>query len=168
MARESAALVRGFAIRPRVSKWRSSNPNWPRRLEPKFAVAVGSGTAAIELCLRAAGMVDIRADIRADSEVIVPALTSPFTAPGNLAAGAVRASPTWMPNTCCSMRKAPRPASVSGLGAIVPVHLYGQPCDISWAPRGLTVAQDACQAHGASDPPGLSPAFHESLALRRL
>src|SRR5262245_38279881 len=49
-------------------------------LGARFAVAVGSGTAAIELGLRATGL-------PAGSEVIVPALTSPFTAQAVLAAG---------------------------------------------------------------------------------
>src|SRR2546423_15041119 len=47
----------------------------------KLAVAVGSGTAAIELALRALGLGE------SGAEVIVPALTSPFTAQAVLAAG---------------------------------------------------------------------------------
>src|SRR5215472_15075052 len=47
----------------------------------KHAVGVGSGTSAIELALRAAGLGE------SGAEVIVPALTSPFTAQAILAAG---------------------------------------------------------------------------------
>lgn len=107
----------------------------------KFAVAVGSGTAAIELGLRAAGLGD------SGAEVLVTALTSPFTAQAVLAAG-------------CKPRFAdvdPRhllldPARISRrTRAIVPVHLYGQPYDCAGLPKGPIVMQDACQAHGAAD-----------------
>ena len=117
-------------------------------LGARFAVGVGSGTAAIELALRAAGLAF------SGAEVIVPALTSPFTAQAVLAAG-------------CRLRFADvdpvhlllDPASAAArvtrrTRAILPVHLYGQPCDprplaaLARA-RHLTIVQDACQAHGA-------------------
>jgi len=103
----------------------------------RFAVAVGTGTAAIELALRASGLAD------SGAEVIIPALTSPFTAQAVLAAG-------------CRPRFADvdpehlllDAASVGGkrVRAVVPVHLYGQPCPLPHSDR-ITV-QDACQAHG--------------------
>jgi dTDP-4-amino-4,6-dideoxygalactose transaminase len=102
----------------------------------KYAVAVGTGTAAIELGLRAAGLAGTGA------EVILPALTSPFTAQAVLAAG-------------CRVRFADvdpehlliiDPPVTKRTKAIVPVHLYGQPANVS---RRLAVVQDACQAHGA-------------------
>lgn len=105
----------------------------------KYAVGVGSGTAAIELCLRAAGLGESQA------EVLVPALTSPFTAQAVLAAG-------------CRPRFADvdeehlllNPARISRrTRGILPVHLYGQPYDCSQLPRGPVIVQDACQAHGA-------------------
>jgi dTDP-4-amino-4,6-dideoxygalactose transaminase len=105
----------------------------------KYAVAVGSGTAAIELCLRAAGLGG------GGAEVLTPALTSPFTAQAILAAG-------------CKPRFADvdeehlllDPARTSKrTGAIVPVHLYGQPYDCGRLPMDAVVIQDACQAHGA-------------------
>jgi dTDP-4-amino-4,6-dideoxygalactose transaminase len=106
----------------------------------RYAVAVGSGTAAIELCLRAAGLGN------SGAEVLVPALTSPFTAQAVLAAG-------------CKLRLADVDAEhllldPSRIGkvtrAIVPVHLYGQPYDCAQLPHGPLVVQDACQAHGAA------------------
>jgi dTDP-4-amino-4,6-dideoxygalactose transaminase len=110
------------------------------RFGAKFAVAVGSGTSAIELGLRALGLGE------SGAEGATPALTSPFTAHAILAAG-------------CR----PRFADVdekyllldaSRIGgnvrAIVPVHLYGQPCELGpLRARGAAVLQDACQAHGA-------------------
>lgn len=109
----------------------------------KFAVAVGSGTSAIELCLRAAGLGE------SGAEVVVPALTSAFTAQAVLAAGCrprfadVDAEHLLLDAGSAAARIGKR------THALLPVHLYGQPCDVSWAPRGLIVAQDACQAHGA-------------------
>ncbi len=97
----------------------------------KFAVAVGTGTAAIELSLRAAGL--------SGSEILVPVLTSPFTAQAVLAAG-------------CRIRFADVDAKhllldASYIGkktkAMLPVHLYGQPCEVAGP------VHDACQAHGA-------------------
>ena len=106
----------------------------------KFAVAVGSGTAAIELGLRALGLGD------SGAEVLTPTLTSPFTAQAILAAG-------------CRPRFADVDeehllidASVvtRRTRAIVPVHLYGQPCAVAGLRKHrLPVVQDACQAHGA-------------------
>jgi dTDP-4-amino-4,6-dideoxygalactose transaminase len=105
----------------------------------KYAVAVGSGTAAIELCLRAAGLGS------SGAEVLIPTLTSPFTAQAVLAAG-------------CRPRFADvdeehlllDPARMGKrTRAIMPVHLYGQPYDCGLLPRGALVVQDACQAHGA-------------------
>jgi dTDP-4-amino-4,6-dideoxygalactose transaminase len=107
----------------------------------KHAVAVGSGTAAIELGLRAVGLGD------SGAEVIVPALTSPFTAQAVLAAG-------------CKPRFADVDADYLLLDsdlrvtrktrAVIPVHLYGQPCSLQGLRKlGLPAVQDACQAHGA-------------------
>jgi len=134
----------------------------------KFAVTVGSGTAAIELCLRAAGLGDTGA------EVLVPALTSPFTAQAVLAAGCrprfadVDADHLLLDAESAAARIGKRTR------AIVPVHLYGQPCDLGWvpkisSPRGLVVAQDACQAHGAGqftkDSPYVAYSFYPTKNL---
>jgi dTDP-4-amino-4,6-dideoxygalactose transaminase len=110
----------------------------------RHAVAVGSGTSAIELGLRAAGLGD------SDAEVLVPALTSPFSAQAVLAAGCkprfadVDAEHLLLDATDAASRITPRTR-----GAL-PVHLYGQPCDPKPIARlGLIGVQDACQAHGA-------------------
>ena len=106
----------------------------------RHAVGVGSGTAALELALRDAGVA---------GEVLTPALTSPFTATAIRAAG-------------CTPRFADiEPGDLQiGIGdlrqrlnrrtkAVVAVHLYGQPCDLKSIPRDIALIQDACQAHGA-------------------
>ncbi len=114
----------------------------------RFAVTVGSGTAAIELGLRAAGLGE------SGSDVIVPALTSLFTAQAVLAAGC---RPRFADVDPVHLLLDPASAEAQcgrRTRAIVPVHLYGQPCDMDALGemvrrRGLAVVQDACQAHGA-------------------
>jgi dTDP-3-amino-3,4,6-trideoxy-alpha-D-glucose transaminase len=106
----------------------------------RHAVAVGTGTAAIELGLRAVGLGE------SGGEVIVPALTSPFTAQAILAAGC---RPRFADVDEEHLLLAPVSAG-KRTKAIVPVHLYGQPCDPGeWQAPGLKIVQDACQAHAA-------------------
>ncbi|MBI3940575.1 MAG: DegT/DnrJ/EryC1/StrS family aminotransferase [Acidobacteria bacterium] len=111
-------------------------------------VAVASGTDAISLALLASGVV------RPGAEVIVPALTSPFTAVAVLRAGAQPVfadvnRDTW------TLDPASAAACVTDRTvALLPVHLYGNPADwdglaLLAANRGLVLVEDACQAHGA-------------------
>jgi dTDP-4-amino-4,6-dideoxygalactose transaminase len=135
------------------------------RFEAEFAaycgvrhcIGVASGTAALAIALRAAG-------IGSGDEVIVPAHTFIASALGVLHAGAT-------PVLCDVEREsglidlAAAAASVtSATAAILPVHLYGQLCDMdavgSFAARhGLAVFEDAAQAHGASDGTGRAGSF---------
>jgi dTDP-4-amino-4,6-dideoxygalactose transaminase len=107
----------------------------------KHVVAVGSGTSALELGLRALGLGD------SGAEVIVPALTSPFTGRAVLAAGC---RPRFADvDEEHLLLDANVPVTRTTL-AVIPVHLYGQPCDMESIRRlRLRVVQDACQAHRA-------------------
>jgi dTDP-3-amino-3,4,6-trideoxy-alpha-D-glucose transaminase len=113
-----------------------------------YAVAVGSGTAAIELSLRATGLGESR------REIIIPALTSPFTAQAVLAAGCLPRFADVLPD---SLLLDPRDAESrvhKRTAALLPVHLYGQPANLIELSklarsRGIALLQDACQAHGA-------------------
>jgi dTDP-4-amino-4,6-dideoxygalactose transaminase len=119
------------------------------RVGARDVIGVGSGTAALELCLRAAG------STHRQDQVITSALTSPFTAQAILNAGA---SPVFA--DVDSERLLIDPDDVaqrvnSRTAAIVPVHLYGQVCDLDRLARiarraGIPIVQDACQAHGAT------------------
>ena len=109
----------------------------------KFAVGVGSGTSAIELGMRAAGLGGTKA------EVLVPALTSPYTAQAVLAAGCVPRFVDVDPETLLLDPAAAEARITKRTRAIVPVHLYGQPCPAPLR-SGLTIVHDACQAHGGS------------------
>jgi dTDP-3-amino-3,4,6-trideoxy-alpha-D-glucose transaminase len=113
------------------------------------AVGVGSGTAAIELCLREAGVV------RNDQEVIVPSFTSLFTAQAVLAAGARVRVADVDPETLLVSPESLRAAWTPQTAAVVCVHLYGDVCRVDeiaalCEERGATLIQDACQAHGAT------------------
>jgi dTDP-4-amino-4,6-dideoxygalactose transaminase len=118
-------------------------------VQAKCAIGVGSGTSAIELCLRAAGIAS------RSQEVLTPALTSPFTAQAILAAGATPRFTDVSPDTLHMDPLDAEARLTKRTVALLPVHLYGQACDLERLTglarlKGLLVVQDACQAHGAS------------------
>ncbi|MBI4891106.1 MAG: DegT/DnrJ/EryC1/StrS family aminotransferase [Acidobacteria bacterium] len=111
------------------------------------AVGVGTGTAAIELALRCEEICD------RGKEVIVPALTSLFTAQAVLAAGATPRFADVDPQTLLLDVESLERAWTPRTAAVVAVHLYGQVCNLpaleEWCrQRRLVLVQDACQAHG--------------------
>lgn len=114
----------------------------------RYAVALGSGTAALELVLRSVG-------IGAGDEVIVPANTFFATAEAvsNVGATPVFADvdPVTLHLDVASAEQALSPRA----RAIIPVHLHGRAMDTSAieklaAAHHLMVIEDACQAHGAA------------------
>jgi len=111
------------------------------------ALAVSSGTVALELSLRALG-------VGVGDEVIVPSFT--FIATANVVLS-VGARPilcdidleTYNIDPACVEEKISRRTR-----AIIPVHLYGHPADMDPIMRvardhGVYVIEDAAQAHGA-------------------
>jgi dTDP-3-amino-3,4,6-trideoxy-alpha-D-glucose transaminase len=122
----------------------SFEEEFARAMSARFAIGVGNGTDAIELCLRE------RLITSPGQEVIASPLTSPFTGLAVLAAGASLRFADVDSDTLLL-----DPASVADritrrTVAIVPVHLYGQPCPLKrFAQLGKLIVQDACQAHGA-------------------
>jgi dTDP-4-amino-4,6-dideoxygalactose transaminase len=115
--------------------------------QARFAVGISSGTAAIELTLRALG-------VGPGDEVI----TTPFTfiATGE-AISATGATPVFAdidPATYNLDPAAVEAALTARTRALLPVHLYGQPADMAALAaiaqrRGLALLEDAAQAHGA-------------------
>jgi dTDP-4-amino-4,6-dideoxygalactose transaminase len=110
-------------------------------------VGVSSGTAALSLVLRAAG-------IGPGDEVIVPAHTFIASALGAVHAGATPVLCDVDEVTGLIDPEAVRAAITPRTAAIVAVHLYGQMCDMDAIgeiakSRGLFVLEDAAQAHGA-------------------
>ncbi len=113
----------------------------------KYAVALNSGTDALHLALRAL-------DIGAGDEVITVAFTFVATTE---AIGIVGATPVFVDidNNTFNIDPAKIEAAITPrTKAIIPVHLYGQPCDMDMimdiAKRhNLYVIEDCCQAIGA-------------------
>ncbi|OFW22409.1 MAG: hypothetical protein A3H27_08195 [Acidobacteria bacterium RIFCSPLOWO2_02_FULL_59_13] len=114
----------------------------------RFSVGVGNGTEALLIALRLSG---IRPGL--GQEVITTPLTASFTAHAIVAAGArpvfadIDPETLLLNPTAVSQRVTPRTA------AILPVHLYGQCCDLAALRRlarqcKCVVIQDAAQAHG--------------------
>ncbi|HEY6893839.1 MAG TPA: DegT/DnrJ/EryC1/StrS family aminotransferase, partial [Rhodanobacteraceae bacterium] len=110
-------------------------------------VAVSSGTSALHLALLAAG-------VGPGDEVI----TVPFTFVASVAAieyaGATPVLVDVEPESLTMDPDALANAITPRTKAILPVHLYGQPADMDRiravaADHGLTVVEDAAQAHGA-------------------
>ncbi|MBK5291719.1 MAG: DegT/DnrJ/EryC1/StrS family aminotransferase [Acidobacteriia bacterium] len=114
----------------------------------RHAIGVGTGTAAIELSLRAARITG------PNQEVITSALTAPFTGIGIVSAGCRLRLADVDPETLLLDAADAGNRAGKRTAALVPVHLYGQPCDLN-AFRGVArtlhavLIQDACQAHGA-------------------
>jgi dTDP-4-amino-4,6-dideoxygalactose transaminase len=112
------------------------------------AVGVGSGTDAIALVLRAL-------DIGPGDEVITTPLSAAYTALAVMSAGArpvfADIDPTRLTIAPEHIERAITPRT----RAIVPVHLYGQPADMSAIERlaakySLAIVEDCCQAHLAT------------------
>jgi dTDP-4-amino-4,6-dideoxygalactose transaminase len=123
---------------------------WARYCQVRAAAAVGSGTDALSLALIASGAVRKGA---AD-EVILPGLTSAYTALAILNAGGVPVFADVDPQTYTLDPKAINAVITPRTRAIVPVHLFGQMADMPAIcaiaeSRKLIVIEDAAQAHGA-------------------
>ena len=111
-------------------------------------VGVGSGTAALELVLRAL-------DIGPGDEVITTAHTFIATAEAISAVGAIPVFADIDPRAYTLDPAAFAAAITPRTRAVMPVHLYGQPADMDAIvmiarQHGLAVVEDAAQAHLAT------------------
>lgn len=116
--------------------------------DSKYCVGVGNGLDALFLALKALG-------IKEGDEVIVPSNTYIATA---LAVTYVGATPVFVEPDIRTFNIDPsriEEAITDKTKAIMPVHLYGQPCDMDPIMEiakkyGLFVVEDCAQSHGAT------------------
>ncbi len=141
----SAVIDRGdFILGEAVERFESEFAEY---IGVRHAVGVGTGLDALQLALRVHG-------IGPGDEVITPANTFIATVLAIIAAGARPVLVEAEPDTHNISPDAVRAAITRRTRAIVPVHLYGQPCDIEAileiaGRHNLVVVEDAAQAHGA-------------------
>jgi dTDP-3-amino-3,4,6-trideoxy-alpha-D-glucose transaminase len=124
---------------------------WALACGARGAVGVANGTEAITIALLAAGAVEPQ---RGD-EVITSALTAGYTALAILRAGAVPVFADVDPKSGLVTAETLEREITPRTRALLPVHLYGQMVDLEAIgelarARGLTLVEDACQAHAAS------------------
>ena len=129
-------------------KLRSFEKEFAEFCGTKYSIGVSSGTSAILLSLMALG-------IKEGDEVIAPAHTFVATAsPARFLGGTLVFADidedTYTIDPSDIERKITEKTK-----AIIPVHLYGHPCDMDRIneiaqDKGIAVIEDACQAHGAT------------------
>jgi dTDP-3-amino-3,4,6-trideoxy-alpha-D-glucose transaminase len=112
------------------------------------AVGVGTGTDAIALAVRACG-------IGPGDEVITAPLSAAYSALAIMMAGARPVFADIDPVRLTLDPQSIAAAVTSRTRAILPVHLYGQPADMTGimdvaGTHRLVVIEDCCQAHGAT------------------
>ena len=146
-ALESGQLVQG----PRVEAFERAFADY---IGAKHAIAVSSGTAALHVALLAHGVGAFAEVGRSDDEVIVPAFSFAATANTVLLAGARPVFVDVRDDDFCIDPGLVEAAITPRTHGIMPVHLYGQICDIApvadlCAKYGLVLIEDAAQAVGA-------------------
>jgi dTDP-4-amino-4,6-dideoxygalactose transaminase len=119
-----------------------------RYCDCEFAIGLNSGTAALHLALASVG-------VGAGDEVITVPNSFIATVESIMYTGATAVLADVDPVTFCLDPARFEAAITPRTKAVIPVHLYGQPCDMesisSIAKRhGIAVIEDACQAHGAT------------------
>ena len=126
---------------------RSFESEWADWLNCKHAIGVSSGTDALYLACLALG-------ITAGDEVIAPANTCVPTISAIRSTGATVVLADVDPETLTLDPESIANAMTSRCKAIVPVHLYGHPCEMTpirhlAQEHNLAIIEDCAQAHGA-------------------
>ncbi len=117
-------------------------------VDGRTCVAVNSGTSGLHLGLLAAG-------VGPGDEVIVPSFTFAATANSVALTGATPVFVDIEPTYFCLDPQAVEAAITERTKAIMPVHLFGHPADMTALTevaerRGVMIFEDAAQAHGAT------------------
>jgi len=113
----------------------------------KYALTTSNGTTGLHLALATL-------NIGPGDEVIIPDLTFVATANAVSHTGAKSVIVDIDPDTLCISPDAIKQAVTAKSKAIIPVHLYGHPCDMDAIneiakQNSLFVIEDAAEAHGA-------------------
>ena len=137
------------------TSWISSSGKFISEFESSFAkycgakhgVSTTSGTTALHLALASLG-------IKHGDEVIVPDFTNIASANAVVYTGARPVFVDVDPDTWCMDPGKLRESITSKTVAIMPVHMFGHPCDMDAitavaAENDLYVVEDAAEAHGA-------------------
>lgn len=140
----SGVLTDKSGMGPRVLEFERS---FAKYVGAKHAVAVVNGTAALHAALLAA-------DVRADDEVILPSFTFIGAVNAVVLAGATPVFADIDKDTYCLRTESVEECITRKTKAIVPTDLYGLPSDLKPVieiakNKGMTVIEDAAQAHGA-------------------
>lgn len=138
-----------------LSTWISSTGKYVERFEQDFSafcnvshgVATSNGTTALHLALTVLG-------IGKGDEVIVPDITFAATINAVLYTGATPVIVDIEPDSWCIDPAEIEKAITKRTRAIIPVHIYGQPCDMGRImeiarEHNLYVVEDCAEAHGA-------------------
>jgi perosamine synthetase len=138
------------------SKWISSQGSYVKRFEEEFArlvqakhaVSTSNGTTALHLALVALG-------VGPGDEVIVPDLTFAASASSVVHAGATPVFVDVSPDTWTLDPKKLEEAITPRTKAVMPVHLYGHPCDMDPIMEiaksfSLFVVEDCAESIGAT------------------
>ena len=138
-----------------LSTWISSTGEYIEKFEKMFAeycgikysVATSNGTTALHIALLAL-------DVGVGDEVIVPDITFAATINAVLYTGATPVIVDIEEDSWCISPDEIRKAITTKTKAIVPVHIYGQPCDMGEIMQianehNIYVIEDCAEAHGA-------------------
>lgn len=141
---KSGILTEKSGMGPRVLEFEKEFAHY---VDAKHAVAVNSGTAALHTALMVAG-------VKQGDEVVIPSFTFHATAEVVLLCGAKPVFADIDPETFTVTTDTVEGALTRSTKVIIPVHLYGLPADLDplkklARDRGLTLIEDAAQAHGA-------------------
>tara|TARA_B100000674_G_C37976124_1_gene979443 strand:- start:2131 stop:3246 length:1116 start_codon:yes stop_codon:yes gene_type:complete len=121
--------------------------DWASYCETRYAVGVGNGLDALRIALLAI-------DIKPGDEVIVPAHTFIATWLAISSVGAIPV-PVDINEDSYNLQKTNLEGAISErTKAIIPVHMYGKPCDLQeirliTSKYNLYIIEDAAQAHGS-------------------
>jgi dTDP-4-amino-4,6-dideoxygalactose transaminase len=137
-------LTNALGIGPKVTAFESK---FAKFVDATCAIAVNTGTSALQLALISAG-------IKQGDEVILPSFTFVATAEAVIMAGGIPVFVDIDPNTFNINPEKIEEKITSKTKAILPVDLFGLPANLKpirkiAQSRDLSIIEDAAQAHGA-------------------